>query len=236
MFPELIAPLMEEKVRKTKMFDDSSTEYEYEQSRIVNSMRVLAFGPQREKGNARTWENVAFSHGGYPVDYILADFSEKIQKKFGAFSVNAEDVKFPSAFFHAVQFSHILEHVDSIETTLKELSRILVPGGFVVLSCPIDIKRKTTVEDKDCVSEACRLEKFGQEDHIRLIGRDLIDLIGQHFEHVYFERIYDYYTKKHPELRTIFRNPEFTETSKELFIIAVKGGGDVPNAADAVFQ
>ena len=95
---------------------------------------------------------------------------------------------------------------------------------------------KETLEDKECTSEACRLEKFGQEDHIRKVGRDLIELIGKYFEQVHTGRIHEWYQRKHPELGRLFKNPEFRNESPERFIIAVKGDTDVARAATTVLE
>jgi SAM-dependent methyltransferase len=46
------------------------------------------------------------------------------------------DVRFPDAYFEAVTFWHVFEHVKDPEWTLKECARILKPEGLLVLAVP----------------------------------------------------------------------------------------------------
>ena len=48
---------------------------------------------------------------------------------------------------------------------------MLAPGGLLILQVPI--RGETTFEDASVVSDSERLEKFLQEDHVRLYGLDL---------------------------------------------------------------
>ncbi len=73
--------------------------------------------------------------------------------------------------------SHVLEHVADDRKALSELHRVLEPGGLLVLQVPIG--GDATYEDETVTSEQERLEKFLQEDHVRLYGRDLLHRIQQ---------------------------------------------------------
>ena len=67
--------------------------------------------------------------------------------------------------------SHVLEHIPDDMKALAELYRVLEPGGLLVLQVPIG--GEVTYEDDTVTSEQARLEKFLQEDHVRLYGRDV---------------------------------------------------------------
>lgn len=67
--------------------------------------------------------------------------------------------------------SHVLEHVADDRTALAEIFRVLAPGGMLILQVPI--RGETTFEDPTVKTESERLEKFLQEDHVRLYGTDL---------------------------------------------------------------
>jgi SAM-dependent methyltransferase len=71
--------------------------------------------------------------------------------------------------------SHVLEHIPDERAALAEIRRILAPGGQLVLQVPIG--GETTFEDPTATTDAARLEKFLQEDHVRLYGLDLADRV-----------------------------------------------------------
>lgn len=78
--------------------------------------------------------------------------------------------KLPSCSFDLIIHSHVLEHIPcDVETTLRELERVLAPGGRHFLSVPI--RGETTQEDvSDNLMPAHRAVLFGQDDHYRIFG------------------------------------------------------------------
>ncbi len=67
---------------------------------------------------------------------------------------------------------HVLEHIEDDLKAIFELYRILKPGGWAILQSPIDIEREKTYEDFTITTPAERKKVFGQEDHVRIYGRD----------------------------------------------------------------
>lgn len=53
---------------------------------------------------------------------------------------------------------------------MRELYRVLRTGGWAILQVPV--LRETTFEDPAATSPAERLRLFGQEDHVRVYGKD----------------------------------------------------------------
>ncbi len=82
-----------------------------------------------------------------------------------------EDISLPGASVDAVFCSHVLEHVNDIRA-LREIHRILKPGGRLIAMVPICEGWDKTYEDPDIVSPAGRELHFGQNDHVRYYGRD----------------------------------------------------------------
>jgi 2-polyprenyl-3-methyl-5-hydroxy-6-metoxy-1,4-benzoquinol methylase len=52
------------------------------------------------------------------------------------FSGTLGEARFPEASFHAVHFSHLIEHVPSPRGLLAEVRRILLPEGLAVVTTP----------------------------------------------------------------------------------------------------
>lgn len=79
-------------------------------------------------------------------------------------------VKLPSRSFDLILHSHVLEHIAcDVEGVLKEMDRILAPGGHHFFCVPV--RGEETEEDiSDLLSPEDRKRLFGQEDHMRLFG------------------------------------------------------------------
>lgn len=74
--------------------------------------------------------------------------------------------------FDVVLCNHVLEHVNDDRLALREIYRVLRPGGWAILQSPVDPTRETTFEDPSITSLREREKNFGQADHVRLYGRD----------------------------------------------------------------
>ena len=68
--------------------------------------------------------------------------------------------------------NHLLEHVVNDRLALRELHRILKPGGWGIMLVPEDRSRATTFEDDTITDPQQRTALFGQYDHRRVYGRD----------------------------------------------------------------
>lgn len=87
--------------------------------------------------------------------------------------------------------NHVLEHIPDDRAAMRELRRVLAPGGFAVLQHPIR-DRDETYEDFTITTPEGRLEHFQQEDHVRIYGRDFLDRVHEAgFEDVKLRRIED---------------------------------------------
>ena len=71
--------------------------------------------------------------------------------------------------------NHILEHVADDRKALRELHRILKPGGWGILLSPVDRDYEETFEDDSIVDPDERTRIFGQYDHRRIYGQDYVD-------------------------------------------------------------
>lgn len=101
--------------------------------------------------------------------------------------------------------NHLLEHVADDRLALRELHRILKPGGWGILLSPIDDRLATTFEDDSITDPEERTRLFGQYDHRRAYGRDYVERLreaGFRAEEI------DYAARFTPEERTRYALPE----------------------------
>lgn len=99
-------------------------------------------------------------------DYVNADLHHPAMQRM---DITATGL--PDGARTLVWCSHVLEHVADDRKALGEMFRILAPGGLLVLQVPI--RGEWTYEDPSIATDEERMEKFLQEDHVRLYGRDL---------------------------------------------------------------
>ena len=86
--------------------------------------------------------------------------------------VDITRLPFGDAEYDGFICSHVLEHVADDRAALRELHRILKPGGFGILVAPVTVGLAETLEDPAAVTEEDRWRLFGQQDHVRLYCHD----------------------------------------------------------------
>lgn len=101
--------------------------------------------------------------------YITADIESPLAKV----KMDIHQIPFPENQFDAVLCNHVLEHVNDDILAMKELYRVMKPGGFAILQIPFfpPIPEKT-FEDFSITDPRERERIFGQDDHVRKYGSD----------------------------------------------------------------
>jgi SAM-dependent methyltransferase len=79
--------------------------------------------------------------------------------------------QYADARFDVFICSHVLEHVDDDVAGMRELHRVLKPGGWGIAMVPIDLDLKEVYEDPSVSDEASRWRHFGQNDHVRMYSK-----------------------------------------------------------------
>ena len=105
------------------------------------------------------------------LDYITADLEPG--RAMLAFDITA--IPKEVGAFDAILCSHVLEHVPDDQQAMRELYRVLKPGGWAVLMVPMEPDRAETFEDASVVEPEEREQVFGQNDHVRIYGQDFKD-------------------------------------------------------------
>lgn len=114
-----------------------------------------------------------------PDRYVTAD----LESPLADLHFDIQRIPLPDASFDAVICNHIMEHVADDRLAMRELHRIMRPGGWGIILSPVDLGRAATFEDDSVTDPAERTRLFGQYDHRRVYGRDYADrLRGAGFE------------------------------------------------------
>lgn len=102
------------------------------------------------------------------LNYITGDLVSPIADlHFDLHEIPLEDNRFDVVFCN-----HVMEHVDDALQCMKELHRVLKPGGWGIMQVPQDFNREETLEDKSIVTPEEREKYYWQKDHVRLFGLD----------------------------------------------------------------
>ena len=102
------------------------------------------------------------------LDYLTGDLESPIADlHFDVHHIPLEDNRFDVVFCN-----HVMEHVEDPIQCMKEIFRVMKPGGWAIMQVPQDMSRELTYEDPSITSPAEREKHFWQKDHVRLFGRD----------------------------------------------------------------
>ncbi|MFY0687768.1 MAG: class I SAM-dependent methyltransferase [Cyclobacteriaceae bacterium] len=109
------------------------------------------------------------------IDYVpCAKFGDGYPDEYPAGTVDRDLTQMPDEnnSYDGIICSHVLEHIPEDITAMKELYRILKPGGWAILQVPLDKSREKTYEDWSITDPKEREKRFGQWDHVRVYGLD----------------------------------------------------------------
>ena len=134
-------------------------------------------------------------------DYTTTDLNSPIA------DVKADicDLPFENNSYDIIFCNHVLEHIPHDTKAMKELYRVMKPGGWGIFQIPQDLNREFTFEDDTIIDKAERAKIFGQYDHVRIYGRDYFDKLRS----VGFKvKAVDYTSKLSEELVDKYRLPK----------------------------
>lgn len=130
-------------------------------------LRVLHLSPAYSMGRSMA----ALHH----LSYTSADL---VTKQNVHIRMDLSDAAFKHQSFDAIVCLHVLEHVERDRPAIDNLYRMVKPGGWVLVGVPIRLD-ENTYEDASIVDPEARKAAFGEKDHYRWYGRDLIDRLSQ---------------------------------------------------------
>lgn len=105
-------------------------------------------------------------------NYITADIESPLAKV----KLDVHDMPFPDNSFDITFCNHVMEHVKDDIKAMSEVYRVLKPGGFAIIQIPeFHPMPEKTYEDDSITDPKQREKHFGQDDHVRLYGKDYPD-------------------------------------------------------------
>ena len=93
------------------------------------------------------------------LDYVTADLESPLAKVKIRLSLVGSEMC-------------IRDSVDDDRRAMREMYRVMRPGGWGIMLSPVNTERETTYEDPSITDPAERERHFGQKDHLRDYGRD----------------------------------------------------------------
>lgn len=125
------------------------------------------------------------------LDYITGDIESPLAKV----KMDIHEIPFDDNQFDVCFCNHVMEHVADDIKAMSEIHRVLKPGGWAILQIPLfhPLPEKTH-EDPSITDLGERERIFGQDDHVRLYGKDYVDRLRQGG----FDAKEDWYVKELP--------------------------------------
>ena len=178
------------------------------------AVRVLHNAP--EKAIAKGLHLFNNSH----IDYVGFDFaigSLPYNDGFNEFTMDLCNMSFPDNYFDFVITSHVLEHVPNLQRCTQEIYRVMRPGAIGFIAIPYmanQMKTREKVPGKEYTEKELQAE-FGQVDHVRVIGKDFVDMMKNTGFFVDPTTPKEFYNKYFPEGRKKYKNVEFRDSYDE---------------------
>jgi len=103
------------------------------------------------------------------LDYVTADLESPLAKV----KMDIHDIPFGDNTFNVIFCNHVMEHVQDDIKAMSELRRVMKPTGWAVIQVPFFYPLKEdTFEDPEITDPKDREKAFGQDDHVRMYGKD----------------------------------------------------------------
>ena len=109
------------------------------------------------------------------VRYLSADLDPR-SPALMHFDITA--IPLDDATFDVVVCNHVLEHIPDDRLAMRELRRILRPGGCMYSIHPVYTELPSTFEDASVTDPDARRRLFGQIDHVRKYGPDFVERLS----------------------------------------------------------
>lgn len=88
------------------------------------------------------------------------------------------NLPFKNDTYDMILCNHVLEHIVDDVKAIKEIYRVLKPGGKAILQVPLNMEKEKSYEDHKVINPEGRNKHFGQYDHVRIYGMDFFQKLS----------------------------------------------------------
>ena len=106
--------------------------------------------------------------------YITTDLNSPLADV----KANLCNLPFKNNTYDLILCNHVLEHIIDDIKAMKEIYRVLKPGGRAILQVPLNKEKEKSYEDFTITSPEERNKQFGQYDHVRVYGMDFFERLN----------------------------------------------------------
>ncbi|HLM49706.1 MAG TPA: methyltransferase domain-containing protein [Solirubrobacteraceae bacterium] len=107
--------------------------------------------------------------------YVSAD----LESPLAMLHFDIQDIPFRDATFDVVLCGHVLTEVPDDRRAMREMRRVLRPGGWAVVMAAVQPGREHTDEDPSLTDPQARRARFLEPTNVRLYGADFADRLRE---------------------------------------------------------
>jgi SAM-dependent methyltransferase len=121
------------------------------------------------------------------LTYLTAD----LESPWADIKMDINDMPFEENYFDVVFCNHVLEHIPDDIHAMRQIQRVLKPGGWALLQVPMNPNSDQTDEDLTLKNPREREKRFLQSDHFRLYGKDYSERLKRAGFNVHIDKLID---------------------------------------------
>ena len=108
------------------------------------------------------------------IDYHPVDIYPHLYPK-GTVYFDLLNPDLPDNSFDVIICNHVFQYIEDDKTAIKNIYKLMKPGGWAILQVPIDTTKKVTYEDSSITDPLEREKAFGLKEHVRYYSYDYAD-------------------------------------------------------------
>lgn len=121
------------------------------------------------------------------IHYVGVDCMDRLHIQV---LLDVSALSFKAHTFDCLICIHVLEEVREDHTAFQELFRVLKPGGWALITVPLNLNQKT-YEDWSITDPLERERAFGEKAHVRVYGYNVVDRLQKAGFHVSLDKAGD---------------------------------------------